>query len=285
MITIRLGGVPEHFNLPIHLAKQSGKFEEAGIDLIWTDFPGGTGAMCSALKEDHIDCAILLTEGITADIVKGSPLKILKVYVESSLIWGIHVSATSPYIHLDQLEGKRYAISRQGSGSHLMSYVDADQRGWQISESQMVVVGNLEGARTILSEGKADIFLWEKYMTKPLVDSGEFRRLGERLTPWPCFVFAASENFLEKHGSILNIFFKIVNKSVEAFMQNPDAPDMVSERYSLKKEDSKVWFESTKWNTENCIEEKILDNIQDWLYRLHLIPHKTQISQLVYKYL
>lgn len=284
MITFRLGGVPEHFNLPIHLAKQCGQFEEAGIDLVWTDFPGGTGAMCSALKEDQIDCAILLTEGITADIVKGSPLKILKVYVESPLIWGIHVSAQSPYANIDLLEGKRYAISRQGSGSHLMSYVDADQRGWKISEAQMVVVGNLEGARTFLSEEKAEIFLWEKYMTKPLVDAGEFRRVGERLTPWPCFVFAASESFIEKHGSLLATFFKIVNKSVEAFMRNPDAPEMVSKRYSLKKEDAKVWFESTKWNTENGIDEKILDNIQEWLYRLHIITAKKQSSQLIYKY-
>ncbi|WP_028981855.1 substrate-binding domain-containing protein [Sporocytophaga myxococcoides] len=284
MITFRLGGVPEHFNLPIHLAKQSGKFEEAGIDLVWTDFPGGTGAMCSALKEDQIDCAILLTEGITADIVKGSPLKILKVYVETPLIWGIHVSASSPYINIDQLEGKRYAISRQGSGSHLMSYVDADQRNWKISESQMVVVGNLEGARTYLSEDKADIFLWEKYMTKPLVDAGEFRRIGERLTPWPCFVFAASENFIEKHGSILTTFFKIVNKSVETFMQNPEASNMVSERYSLKKEDAKQWFESTKWNIENGIDVKILDNIQEWLYRLHIISAKKISTQLIFKY-
>ncbi|MBO9699408.1 MAG: ABC transporter substrate-binding protein [Sporocytophaga sp.] len=284
MITFRLGGVPEHFNLPIHLAKQSGKFEEAGIDLVWTDFPGGTGAMCSALKEDQIDCAILLTEGITADIVKGSPLKILKVYVESPLIWGIHVSANSPYINMDQMEGKRYAISRQGSGSHLMSYVDADQRGWKLSESQMVVVGNLEGARNFLSQAKADIFLWEKYMTKPLVDAGEFRRIGERLTPWPCFVFAASESFIEKHGSILTTFFKIVNKSVEAFMQNPEASNIVSERYSLKKEDAKVWFESTKWNTESGIDEKILDNIQDWLYRLHIIFAKKLSTQLIYRY-
>jgi len=284
MITFRLGGVPEHFNLPIHLAKQSGKFEEAGIDLVWTDFPGGTGAMCSALKEDQIDCAILLTEGITADIVKGSPLKILKVYVESPLIWGIHVSANSPYINIDQLEGKKYAISRQGSGSHLMSYVDADQRGWKISESQMVVVGNLEGARTFLSEEKADIFLWEKYMTKPLVDAGEFRRVGERLTPWPCFVFAASESFIERHGSILPAFFKIINKSVEAFMQNPDAAEMVSDRYSLKREDAKVWFESTKWNTEDSIDGKILDNIQEWLYRLQIISTKKQSSQLISRY-
>ena len=38
MTTIRLGGVPEHFNLPIHLAIEKGKFEEKGINLEWTTY-------------------------------------------------------------------------------------------------------------------------------------------------------------------------------------------------------------------------------------------------------
>ena len=37
-VKIRLGGVPEHFNLPIHLAKERGVFSSRGVDLEWTDF-------------------------------------------------------------------------------------------------------------------------------------------------------------------------------------------------------------------------------------------------------
>ena len=42
--------------------------------------------------------------------------------------------------------------------------------------------------------------MWEKFTTKPLVDSGEWRRVGECVTPWPCFVVAATNTALEKFG-------------------------------------------------------------------------------------
>ena len=75
--TIRVGGVPEHFNTPWHLANAAGKYAEVGIALEWVEFPGGTGAMASALRNDQIDVAIGLTEGIVADILKGSPARII----------------------------------------------------------------------------------------------------------------------------------------------------------------------------------------------------------------
>lgn len=43
MKSLRVAGVPEHFNLPWHLADEEGAFESAGIDLQWIDVPEGTG--------------------------------------------------------------------------------------------------------------------------------------------------------------------------------------------------------------------------------------------------
>ncbi|MEP3090154.1 MAG: ABC transporter substrate-binding protein, partial [Nonlabens ulvanivorans] len=42
MTTIKIGGVPEHFNLPWHFAIEDGAFEKEGIDLQWQDVPEGT---------------------------------------------------------------------------------------------------------------------------------------------------------------------------------------------------------------------------------------------------
>ena len=39
-IRLRVGGVPEHFNAPWHLAKQKGAFLAAGIELEYVDYPG-----------------------------------------------------------------------------------------------------------------------------------------------------------------------------------------------------------------------------------------------------
>ena len=87
---IRIGGVAEHFNLPIHLAIESGAFESAGIEINWTDFLGGTGQMTKALRNDEVDVCIVLSEGIIADIIKGNPSKLISVYVKTPLCWGVH---------------------------------------------------------------------------------------------------------------------------------------------------------------------------------------------------
>src|SRR5690606_33442108 len=94
-IPLNIGGVPEHFNLPWHLAIERGDFTSAGIDLKWTDYPGGTGAMCTDLRNGKIDLAVVLTEGMVADIAKGNPSHIIQLFVKSPLIWGIHVPAAS----------------------------------------------------------------------------------------------------------------------------------------------------------------------------------------------
>jgi hypothetical protein len=44
------------------------------------------------LRDGETDIAVILTEGIVKDIVAGNPSKIVQVYVESPLIWGIHVA-------------------------------------------------------------------------------------------------------------------------------------------------------------------------------------------------
>lgn len=55
MKNIRIGGVPEHFNLPWHLALEEGLFLKAGVSVEWIDFPEGTGAMNKALRAKEID--------------------------------------------------------------------------------------------------------------------------------------------------------------------------------------------------------------------------------------
>ena len=57
MIEIKIGGVPEHFNLAWYLTLKNGEYKNEGINLRWTDYPGGTGEMCKALKNKEIDLA------------------------------------------------------------------------------------------------------------------------------------------------------------------------------------------------------------------------------------
>ncbi|PSR52935.1 ABC transporter substrate-binding protein [Adhaeribacter arboris] len=268
---LRIGGVPEHFNIPWHQAIEQGLFQAENIHLTWTDYPGGTGAMAKDLRSGELDLAVLLTEGIVADIANGNESKIVQVYVESPLIWGIHVPANSSYQTPADLRGKRYAVSRMGSGSHLMAFVDATQRGWDPQAQELVLVGNLEGARQAFKNHEADAFMWEKFMTKPLVDSGEFRRVGETLTPWPCFVIAARNEILQNQQPAIQKILTIINHTSQKFMTNPQSVNVVVEKFHLLPEDAVAWFKSTRWSIGEPMSEDMLQTVITTLQELKVI--------------
>lgn len=266
-----VAGVPEHFNLPWHLALEAQQFQAAGLDVTYRDYPGGTGAMTRALARNEVDLAILLAEGAVADIVKRKATRLVKVYVESPLIWGIHVSDASAIHQVDQIRDRRYAISRKGSGSHLMAIVDAAERGWETDDIEFEIVRNLDGARKALARDDADIFLWEKFTTQPLVDSGEFRRVGLRETLWPAFVVAVNESVLQTRTDEVRTLLEVINTSCQTLMDAKDAVSLVADRYALQQEDVQQWFACTRWSTDFQRPNAALETIVRYLYRLELI--------------
>ncbi|MBN8565666.1 MAG: ABC transporter substrate-binding protein [Flavobacteriales bacterium] len=281
MKTFKIAGVPEHFNLPWHLCNENGEFEEAGIDLQWIDIPEGTGKMCQMLREGETDIAVILTEGIVKDITAGNPSKIVQVYVESPLIWGIHVDAKSKYQTLSDLENTKVAISRMGSGSHLMAIVNAQNQGWKTNELQFEIVNTIDGAVEALSNGKADYFMWEKFMTKPLVDNGTFRRIANCPTPWPCFVIAVREELLQTHAQTIEHILEIINATTAEFKDIPSINRTLAERYNQKIEDINQWLSQTRWSQKNITQET-LNKVQNQLFDLNLINKKSTFAEMVY---
>jgi sulfonate transport system substrate-binding protein len=145
--SIRIGGVPEHFNYPLHMVKHLGLDHKNGVNLIFAEQACGTGQMLTNLKSKSVDLIVALTEGITADIAKGSDVRILGTYVASPLCWAISGAGKHGSEKVDkmtveeentiekpknvaEMKGKTFGISRYGSGSQLMAYVLAIERGW-----------------------------------------------------------------------------------------------------------------------------------------------------------
>ena len=248
MIKLRIGGVPEHFNMPWHLALQGRRFEQLGVDVSWRDYAGGSGAMAKALRDGELDAALLLTEGAVAAVSDGVPLEILSLYTDSPLVWGIHVPAASRFRAVAELEGARYAISRLGSGSHLMAFVHARAEGWGVERLTLVTVGNLDGAVTAFESGRADVFFWEKFMTKPLVDAGKFRRVGEFTAPWPAFVVCATRALDDASRAALERVVAVVLDEARALRARADAAQLIAARYGLKSADAGEWLKTTRWS-------------------------------------
>ena len=280
MEKIKIGGVPEHFNLPWHLCIENNAFADKNIDVKWTDFPGGTGAMCKALRDKEIDVAIILTEGFVKDMIEGNPSKIVQTYIETPLIWGIHVGAESKYETISDIKDTKVAISRYGSGSHLMAYVNAQKQNWATDNLKFEVIGNLDGAVEGLTNGTADYFMWEHFTTKPLVDSGVFRRVGDCPTPWPCFVIAVRDEVLESKPEVVNEMLKVVNAKTKNFKEKENIAALLADRYEQKLEDIKEWLSITEWS-QSQIKEETLDKVQSQLFDLDVIKTKVDSEKLL----
>lgn len=273
MKKVKIVGVPEHFNLPWHMAIEENAFKERGIDLEWTDIPEGTGRMCQMLSANETDLAIILTEGIVKSITEGNPSKIAQEFISSPLLWGVHVAANSTYIAISDLANTKAAISRFGSGSHLMAYVLAKEEGWNTEKLQFEVIHNLEGAVKALTDKSADYFMWERFTTKPLVDNGTFRRIVDCPTPWPCFVIAVTDKFIAEHSTILKHILEVINLYTEEFKSIPSINRTLANGYGQKLEDINEWLSITQWS-QSKMTHATLQNVQKTLLDLHLIKTK-----------
>lgn len=257
---LKIGGVPEHFNLPWIQAFQKQKFQGIGMETNWIFFPGGTGAMTQALHSDDLDVAILLTEGYLAAYQKGLKAKIIQCYIETPLQWGIY-SCKKDLLQFDTTS--IFAISRKGSGSHLMPLIHAETQGKKINESQFKVIHHLEDGITSL-KNDCDYFYWEKWMTLPYVQGGHCHQIGEFSAPWSSFLIVATEKCIEEHSSSLQLLLDVIAEQVSSFVSSSNTPKEISKHFQLTEENAKIWLKEQRWNdnTNNIHKNEIVNAIE-----------------------
>ncbi len=271
LLGLKIGGVPEHFNLPWRLAIEENAFSDLGVKLHWSDMGGGTGQMVRGLENKSIDIAILLTEGITKAVLEGLNAKIIQVYVTTPLHWGIHVPYDSNIQKMDDLRDQVFAISREGSGSHLMSFVKADQEGWDTSKLKFNVIGDIYGGLWALENNEAQAFLWEKYTTFPYTEQKKCRYIDEVATPWPCFVIAVRTEIYEKYKTELKGICEIVNKKAKQVKNDDDTVEVISWRYNLRSDQVEKWLNETDWNYNGIEYPLAFEQTIQYLLKLDLL--------------
>lgn len=279
-LTVHIGGVPEHFNYPWYLLLKSKELNKNGINLRWRDFDGGTGAMIQSLVSGEIDLAVMLTEGVIKAICDGAPIKLIQYYVSSPLVWGVHTHAVSG-LHNSQDLLKRIqndpntsinvAISRYGSGSHLMAYLYAKTLGIDPNTNfSFREVGDLDRALIELKEGQSDIFLWEKYTTQPYLTEFDFLRIDVYPTPWPCFVLAGRKDFVESQTEALFKIQQGINSHTQSMLLRPELVNELATRYKQEPAAIESWLSQTKWS-QKPVDTQTVVQVQKELFDLGLI--------------
>lgn len=282
MEKITITGVPEHFNFPWLKLIEKQPFLKEDIQLVWENESKGSGAMNKSIREENTDLAIILTESFVKDKIEGNPGKIIGFYVDSPLVWGIHVPGYSRLEQVSELKNVPFLVSRMGSGSHLMAFLLAREQGWDTREINFEVIGNLDGAIKSFKSANPKAFLWEKYTTQPLVTKGLFRRIGEIPTPWPCFVIVASDNFLKTHREIADRLLDSIYEINSNLMEDKKAvAPAIQKNYNLSADDVNRWLEQTSWATSRKIHPVHLENTMKMLAEVKLIQKTLPVEAFI----
>ncbi len=278
-MVLRIAGVPEHFNYPWKLLAQQEHHQRTLLE--WIDVPEGTGRMRDMLNSGEADGALMLTEGAVRAISGGLDARILQIYVETPLLWGVHLRHREEEVRLDNLKGMDIAISRKGSGSHLMAFLYAKSKGWDTAGLRFVQVNTLEGARAELSEHPDRYFLWEKFTTQPLVDRKEFVRADVFPTPWPCFVWVGTTAAYNQKKDAIEDLRHRLKGVLDDCSSRPGLASEISQAYGLKKKEVEEWLSLTRWSTEKP-QPELLNEVQHVLKELDLIDSIGEYSRFVF---
>ena len=140
---MNIAGVPEHFNFPFIILS-----EKRPDHFQFVSCSGGSGEMASLLlqtqKQEHLDArekvdlAVMLPEAAYTFIDKNPDYKIFGEYTNTGITWGVYVKAGSEFSKWEDVKGKRFGISRQGSGSELMAYYAYHDSDWDCNDLKIL---------------------------------------------------------------------------------------------------------------------------------------------------
>lgn len=91
-------------------------------------------------------------------------------------------------------------------------------------------------------------------MTKPVVDAGRFRRVGEFVAPWPAFVVCAAPDALAAKGPAIAAVLRMAVAAAARLAASPDGAAQIASRYGLEVRDVRDWLATTRWATRPGID-------------------------------
>ncbi|OAP57688.1 hypothetical protein AYL99_08426 [Fonsecaea erecta] len=302
---IRIGFVPEHYLLPLHFSSKNNLFPSS-LQIHLVPFPSGTGHMITSLRSKEIDLAIGLTEGWVAGLlnpsVQGQSLQekgysIVGSWVSTPLRWAIVTGRNRDDISsVDDLkQHRRVAVSRMGSGSHIMAFVLAQQEGWlhhtkdQKSEGlTLVPLGPFKDLRDGVTGNTADFFMWEHFTTKPYFhgDGTPLKKIGEIYTPWPSWHIAASTDAFPDPPSdeTLKQVFDALDKGIKMFNEDPSAGIKMlgtgEAGCHYSEEDGREWLKDVKFvEWTRGVDAGVMGGVVDVLKTANVINPSVEIRE------
>lgn len=243
--------------------------------------PSGTGQMITLLNEGSLDVCVALTEGLVAGLCRGATsYSLVGQYVSSPLVWGIFAGKDAKYNTVKDTAGTTVGISRFTSGSEIMARYLADKEGFK--EFDFKVLNNIDGLIGGVNDGSASMFMWETFTTKPFVDAGKVREIGQCPTPWPSWTIAKHQS---ADSETIKEFLNALNEAIAIFEKgrsDGSSAKFIESHFEYKAEDVQGWLKTVTYPSDvHVLAASMLENVMTILTKANAIPKKIAAKDLV----
>lgn len=279
---ILVGGVHEYTNIPFLRSLMRDEFFNARIELRWIPYPSGSAPMAKALTDGNLDMAILLTDSAVRSIATGANVRLVSPYVTSKLDWVFHTMVDYPLEWTKDISSKKFAISKFGSGGHLISLYWAKQAGITLTENNFLEVGDMDNAVNALKQGVAHIFPWERLTTSHYVESGLLREVHNILTPYPPFSFVASGNILHEDPDVVKKIVRIIQSSAAQLKYTSNATEIIASTYNRSLEEVEKAWKRLVWATTETFNPEDIDAVIEILLSTGAIQNRPEVYPMAF---
>jgi NitT/TauT family transport system substrate-binding protein len=206
---IRVGNAGrESFSFtPANIGKEVGIFAKHNLDLDIAGF-GGDAKLQQAMAANAVDIGLGSGPGL-AFIAKGSPVKGIAAMAGPPLIFAMVVRADGAVKTVDDLKGRKVAISTVGSATNWLMNEVSRQHGWGFDGFTQVPIGENSARIAALKSGAVDACVVDIGSALNFVARGDGRilmRFGDVVQHFIMHVIFATDTVMAQKPAALTAF-------------------------------------------------------------------------------
>jgi NitT/TauT family transport system substrate-binding protein len=216
------------------VAIEKGFFKQAGIDITGVISGAGGGTSVRSAIASNLGFGEVSPAPVILAIEQSQDIKIVYLGSRSLADNVVIVMPNSPIKSVQDLKGKKFAISNPKSLGEMTAVLVFEQAGLKPDDVQRVALGNLSGALTALENGAVDATSIPGILFLTRGGESKYRvLLGPKELPLlPPAVGIATSNLMQKHGDKLRALIAGRRQGVKfIYDHTPDAITILSKIY------------------------------------------------------